>query len=314
MKLADDTAGESAKALCGAIGAGEVVCLENVRFNAGEKKGDDDTYNAALASFGDVYCNNAFGTCHREHASMVAVPEAMTGAPRVCGSLVEKEIKYLSDALDHPREPFTVVLGGAKVFDKLPAIEHLITKADTIVVGGAMAYTFLKAQGISVGTSRVELEMLDHANAILQKAADAGCTIMLPTDHVCSTTFDERSGDNKTFKGDIEDGYMGLDIGPETRDAYAGALTRSKTIVWNGPMGVFEWDLFSVGTKQVGEAIAKATSEGATSIVGGGDSAAAAEKFGLVDHLSHVSTGGGASLEMLSGKAFRSVDLLDDDN
>ncbi|GAB4552805.1 MAG: phosphoglycerate kinase [Phycisphaerales bacterium] len=292
---------------------GECALLENLRFHNEEKKGDPD-FAKKLAAHGEVYCNNAFGTCHRDHASMVAVPEAMTGAPRVCGSLVEKEIRYLSDTLNDPKRPFVVVLGGAKVSDKLPAIEHLITRADAILIGGAMAYTFLKAQGGKVGSSRVELEMLDQASAILQKAADASCTIMLPTDHVCSTTFDEKTGDNDTFTGDIKDGYMGLDIGPATRDAYATTLASAKTIVWNGPMGVFEWDLFSVGTRQVGEAIAKATVDGATSIVGGGDSAAAAERFGLVDRLSHVSTGGGASLEMLSGKAFRSVELLDDAN
>ncbi len=292
---------------------GECCLLENLRFHNGEKKGDPE-FAKKLAAHGEVYCNNAFGTCHREHASMVAVPEAMIGAPRVSGSLVEKEIRYLNDALAHPAKPFVVVLGGAKVSDKLPAIAHLINTADTILVGGAMAYTFLQATGAKVGTSRVELEMLEQAGEILSKASEAGCTILLPTDHVCSTTFNEKTGDNTTAKGDIPDGYMGLDIGPDTREAYASVLTKAKTIVWNGPMGVFEWDLFAVGTRQVGEAIVKATQNGAISIVGGGDSAAAAEQFGLVNDLSHVSTGGGASLEMLSGKTFRSVELLDNVN
>jgi phosphoglycerate kinase len=289
----------------------ECVLLENLRFHKEEKKGDAD-FAAKLAAHGEVYCNNAFGTCHREDASMVAVPESMSGAPRVCGSLVEKEIRYLSEALADPKRPFVVVLGGAKVSDKLPAIEHLIAKADSIVIGGAMAYTFLKARGTKIGSSRVEEEMLEQARATLDAAAKAGCTILLPSDHVCSTTFDEKTGDNTTAEGDIPEGYMGLDIGPKTRDTHADTLAKAKTIVWNGPMGVFEWDLFAIGTRQVGEAIAKATANGATSIVGGGDSAAAAEKFGLASSLSHVSTGGGASLEMLSGKAFRSVELLDD--
>ena len=218
---------------------GECCLLENLRFHKEEKQGDPE-FAKKLAAHGEVYCNNAFGTCHREHASMVAVPEAMTGAPRVCGSLVEKEIRFLDEALADPERPFVVVLGGANVSDKLPAIEHLIGSANTIIVGGAMAYTFLKASGGKVGSSRVELEMLDKANEILKKASDANCTIMLPTDHVCSTTFDAKTGDNTTVQGDIPDGYMGLDIGPNTRDAYANALASAKTIVWNGPMGVFE--------------------------------------------------------------------------
>lgn len=289
---------------------GECLLLENLRFHKEEKKGDAD-FAAKLAAHGEVYCNNAFGTCHRADASMVAVPEAMTGAPRVCGSLVEKEIRYLSEALAEPQRPFVVVLGGAKVSDKLPAIEFLLGKACGIIVGGAMAYTFLKARGTDVGASRVEEEMLPEATKLLERAASSGCVIHLPTDHVCANEFDEKASDIKTATGDIPAGYMGLDIGPETREAYARVLTQAKTVVWNGPMGVFEWDFFAMGTKQVGEAIVEATNNGATSIVGGGDSAAAAEKFGLAGDLSHVSTGGGASLEMLSGRSFRSVELLD---
>lgn len=301
----------AATAAVNLLADGECLLLENLRFHKEEKKGDV-AFAKTLASYADVYCNNAFGTCHRPDASMVAVPRQMQGMPRVCGSLVEKEIRYLSDALDKPARPFVVILGGAKVSDKLPAIEHLLPKADHILVGGAMAYTFLKAKGTSVGSSRVEEDRLEDARRIIALAENSGCTLHLPVDHLASTHFSEHEGENKSFLGAIEDGYMGLDIGPKTRDKYATVIGSAKTIVWNGPMGVFEWSAFSVGTKQVAKAIADATANGATSIVGGGDSAAAAEQFGIADKLSHVSTGGGASLEMLSGNRFESVDLLDD--
>lgn len=291
----------------------ECLLLENLRFHKGETKGDE-TFAAKLAAYADVYCNNAFGTCHRPHASMYTVPKLMGSKPKVAGSLVEKEIRYLSDALASPSRPFTVVLGGAKVSDKLPTIEYLLPKADAIIIGGAMAYTFLKAQGTAVGSSRVEEDMLPEAKRLIAAASEHGCKVMLPTDHVCSTTFGEVTGEHKTFTGDIADGFMGLDIGPDTRERFADALLRSQTIVWNGPMGVFEWSLFAVGTRQIAEAIAQATHKNAAiTIVGGGDSAAAAEKFGIAHQLSHVSTGGGASLEMLSGHAFESVEILDDE-
>ena len=301
----------AATAAVNLLADGECLLLENLRFHKEEKKGDE-AFAKTLASYADVYCNNAFGTCHRPDASMVAVPRQMQGKPRVCGSLVEKEIRYLSDALEKPARPFVVILGGAKVSDKLPAIEHLLPKADHILVGGAMAYTFLKAQGTGVGSSRVEEDRLEDAQRIVSLAADSGCTLHLPVDHLACTHFSEHEGDHKNFDGAIGDGYMGLDIGPKTRDNYATVIGAAKTIVWNGPMGVFEWSAFSVGTKQVAKAIADATAKGVTSIVGGGDSAAAAEQFGIADKLSHVSTGGGASLEMLSGNRFESVDLLDD--
>ncbi|MEM8835704.1 MAG: phosphoglycerate kinase [Planctomycetota bacterium] len=290
---------------------GEALLLENLRFHKAEKKGDD-AFAAHLASYGDVYCNDAFGTCHRPHASMVGVPHAMKGKPRCCGFLVAKEIEYLSETLREPRKPFVVVLGGAKVSDKLPAIEFLVPRADAILVGGAMAYTFLKAQGVNVGASRVEEDRLEDARRAIELASDKGCDLLLPSDHLCSTKFHETDGDHKTCTGSIDDGFMGLDIGPDTRLKYQSVLRDAKTIVWNGPMGVFEWEMFAGGTKDVGIAIVEATTNHATSIVGGGDSAAAAEQFGIASELSHVSTGGGASLEMLSGKAFESVDLLDD--
>ena len=290
---------------------GDVLLLENLRFHKEEKKGDP-AFAAKLAALGEVYVNDAFGTCHRAHASMVAVPEAMAGKPRVSGFLVEREIRFLSETLGNPAKPFVVVLGGAKVSDKLPAIEHLLPKSDAILVGGAMAYTFLAALGRKVGKSRVEQDRLKDAKRIIELAADLETDLHLPTDHVCNTEFTEHAGDLEVFEDNIPDTHMGLDIGPATLGKFCSVIRGAKTVVWNGPMGVFEWRPFAIGTKQVGEAIAEATGHGANTIVGGGDSAAAAEKFGLADKMSHVSTGGGASLEMLEGKRFQSVDLLDD--
>ncbi len=289
---------------------GQVVLLDNLRFAKGEKKGDP-AFAAKLAAYADVYVNDAFGTCHRPDASMVAVPKALAGKPRVVGFLVEKEIKFLSEAVGNPKKPFVVVLGGAKVSDKMGAIENLLPKADALIVGGAMAYTFLKALGKKVGSSRVEEDKLGEAKRALELAARLKAELHLPVDHICSTQFAESSGDIQVFDDQINDGFMGLDIGPKTMAKYAVILGKAKTIVWNGPMGVFEWRPFMVGTQQVGKAIAEATAKGAISIVGGGDSAAAVEKFGLASKMSHVSTGGGASLEMLEGKPFESVGLLD---
>jgi phosphoglycerate kinase len=289
---------------------GDVVLLENLRFHKGEKKGDA-AFAAKLAAYGDVYVNDAFGTCHRPDASMVAVPKAMSGKPRVCGFLVEKEIKFLSEALAKPSKPFVVVLGGAKVSDKMGAIEHLLPRADAVLVGGAMAYTFLKAMGRNVGSSRVETDRLADARRTIDLAASRKAALHLPIDHVCSTVFAAEGGRISVEKDQIPEGSMGLDIGPDTQSEFTRVISRAKTVVWNGPMGVFEWRPFSIGTMQVAKAMAAATSAGATTIVGGGDTAAAVDQFGLSDKMSHVSTGGGASLEMLEGKKFESVELLD---
>ena len=244
---------------------------------------------------------------------MVGVPRAMDGKPRVTGFLVEKEIRYLSEAISSPAKPFVIVLGGAKVSDKMAAIEHLLPKADAIIVGGAMAYTFLKAQGKDVGDSRVEEDRIDDAKRAIDLAAKLDAELYLPKDHVCGKAFDEDGGgDIEVFGEHIQEGFMGLDIGPETQGEFARVIRNAKTVVWNGPMGVFEWRPFRIGTEQVAKALVEATEKGATTIVGGGDSAAAIEKFGLADKVSHVSTGGGASLEMLEGKSFEAVDVLDD--
>lgn len=307
-----DCVDASSAAAVAAMKDGDVLLLENLRHHKGEKEGDAG-FAGKLAALADVYVNDAFGACHRPDASMVALPRAMGGKPRAMGFLVEKEIKYLREALAKPARPFVVVLGGAKVSDKMGAIEHLLPKADALLVGGAMAYTFLKALGKGVGSSRVEEDRLGEAKRALDLAAKLKSDLHLPRDHVCSTMFAERGGDIEVFDETIREGFMGLDIGPRTQADFTGVIRKAKTIVWNGPMGVSEWMPFRVGTQQVAKAIADATTGGATSIVGGGDSAAAVEKFGLAEKMSHVSTGGGASLEMLEGKAFESVDVLDEE-
>jgi len=294
-----------------ALEDGDVLLLENLRFDPGEKKGDP-AFAATLAGYGEVYCNDAFGTSHRTDASMVAVPGAMTDRPRVAGLLLREELRFLSTSLADPQKPYVAVLGGAKVSDKLAAVEHLIPRTSDILIGGAMAYTFLKALGRKVGSSRVEQGRVEDAKRMLDLAARESCDLHLPDDHVCSTQFSGTSGDIDVFEDAIDDGYMGLDIGPRTQGRYAGVIEGGKTIVWNGPMGVFEWAPFAVGTSTVARAIAKATDAGALSIAGGGDTASAAAAAGVAGRFSHVSTGGGASLEMISGAALESVELLDD--
>ena len=307
VTLAGDTAGDDAQAKAGALEPGQVLVLENVRFNAGEKKGDDEAYNTTLASFGDVYCNNAFGTCHRTEASMYAVAKAMkdAGKPAVVGFLVEKEIKYLTDVIANPERPFVAILGGAKVSDKINVIDNLLGVCDKVLIGGAMAYTFSLAQGGSVGGSLVEKDKVDLAKSLIEKGGDK---LMLPVDTHCGDDFSGDCSKQVVKAGAIADGFEGLDIGPETAKMYADIVKGAKTVVWNGPMGVFEMPPFDEGTKAVAQAIADSDS---TSIIGGGDSAAAIEQLGFADQVTHVSTGGGASLEMLEGKSFASVDLLD---
>jgi len=311
VPLAGDCIGDEAEAMARSLKDGDVMMLENLRFHKGEKKGDAD-FAARIAQLGDIYCNNAFGTCHREHASMVAVPRAMAGKPRVVGFLVEKEIKYLSEAIENPRRPFYAVLGGAKVSDKILAIENLLTKVDAILVGGAMAYTFLAAEHKKTGASLVEDDRVKDARRIIDEAAKSPAKLMLPLDHICGQ---EISHNTMTVisREVIPDAWMGLDIGPRTITLYSELIANAKTVIWNGPMGAFETPPFDVGTKEIALAVARATLlHQATTIIGGGDSAAALEKFNLTENVTHVSTGGGASLEMLEGRKFKSVELLDD--
>ena len=305
VDFATDTVGADAEAKVAALTDGNVVVLENLRFQAGEKKGDAE-FAAKLASFADVYVNDAFGTCHRTDASMVAVPEAMAGKPRVCGFLVEKEIKYLTDAISAPQRPFVAILGGAKVSDKIMVIKNLLGVCDKVLIGGAMAYTFSLAQGGKVGGSLVEPDKVELANELL---ASGGDKLVLPIDTHCGDAFSSDCNKEIVAAGEISDGFEGLDIGPKTAEMYANLVKDAKTVVWNGPMGVCEMPPFDAGTKAVAEAIAASDS---ISSIGGGDSAAAIQKLGFADKVSHVSTGGGASLAMLEGQKFAAVELLDE--
>jgi len=303
VAFASDTVGDDATAK--ASGDAKVVVLENLRFDAGEKTGDVE-FASKLAALADIYCNDAFGTCHRTDASMVAVPEAMAGKPRVVGFLVAREIEYLTDAIARPARPFVAILGGAKVSDKINVIENLLGICDRVLIGGAMAYTFSLAQGGSVGESLVERDKVELARKLLDAGGEK---LVLPVDTHCGDAFSGESNKRIVPAGEIPDGFMGLDIGPETSGRYAELVRGAKTVVWNGPMGVFEMPPFDAGTRAVAAAIAESD---AVSIIGGGDSAAAIEQFGFAERVSHVSTGGGASLAMLEGKRFVAVDLLDD--
>ncbi|ACJ76044.1 pgk phosphoglycerate kinase [Thermosipho africanus TCF52B] len=278
---------------------GDVILLENTRFDKGETKNDPELAKK-WAELADIHVNDAFGTAHRAHASNVGIAQYI---PSVAGFLMEKEIKFLSKATTNPEKPYVVVLGGAKVSDKIGVITNLLDKADKILIGGAMMFTFLKSLGYNVGSSLVEDDKLDLAKRILEQAKEKGTEIVLPVDTVCAQKI-EAGVETKTIdiKDGLPEGWMGLDIGPKTVELFRNSISGAKTIVWNGPMGVFEIEDFSNGTKEVAIAIAEETSKGATTIIGGGDSAAAIAKFGLKDKVSHVSTGGGASLEFLEGK------------
>ncbi len=306
VRVASDCIGEEVSDLAAGLQDGEVLVLENLRFHEEETKGDPD-FAKALASLADVYVNDAFGTCHRAHASVAGVPALLPCAP---GFLLEKEIASFSRVLQDPERPLLAILGGAKVSDKLPVIENLLPRVDTLIVGGAMAYTFLAAQGIEVGESRVESDLIDASKAILAQAAESAKCIALPIDHLAAARFDEESPYEITGPG-IPAGRMGLDIGPESRKRFQSLVAEARCIVWNGPMGVFEWAEFRRGTECVAEAVASA--DGFT-VVGGGDSVAAIELLGVADRVDHVSTGGGASLELLEGKKLPGIQALEDAN
>ncbi|MCU0709062.1 MAG: phosphoglycerate kinase [Pirellula sp.] len=304
VQFATDTVGPDAESKIKALKDGEAVVLENLRFNAGEKDGDA-AFAGKLAGWADIYCNDAFGTCHREDASMVAVPEAMGSKPKVVGFLVAKEIEYLSDTIANPKRPFVAILGGAKVSDKINVIKNLLTICDSVLIGGAMAYTFSLAQGGKTGKSLVEPDKVALAKELI---AAGGAKLVLPSDTHCGDDFSSNCNKQVVAAGHIPDGWEGLDIGPETAKRYAEIVSKAQTVVWNGPMGVFEMPPFDEGTKAVAKAIADSN---ATSIIGGGDSAAAIEQLGFADSVTHVSTGGGASLAMLEGEKFKAVELLD---
>ncbi len=305
VEFATDTVGEDAVAKVAALQDGGVLLLENLRFNPGEQQGDAE-FSGKLAAMADVYCNDAFGTCHRTDASMVGVPQAMGDKPKVSGHLVAKEIEYLSDVMQAPKHPFVAIVGGAKVSDKIKVIDNLLSLCDKVLIGGAMAYTFSLARGGSVGKSLVERDKVDLAKELIAKGGDK---LELPLDTHCGDDFSSDCNKQVVAAGEIPDDWEGLDIGPQTAARYADIIKSAKTVVWNGPMGVFEMPPFDAGTKAVAQAIADGDS---TSIIGGGDSAAAIEQLGFADDVSHVSTGGGASLAMMEGQRFAAVDLLDE--
>ncbi|MBU0716968.1 MAG: phosphoglycerate kinase [Planctomycetes bacterium] len=320
IHLIKDWVGSGAKAAVDAMSDGDVCLLENLRFHDAETIKDKnaaadpalrrkkDAFAQTLASLADVYVNDAFGTCHRDNASMLTVPQMMEGKPRVIGYLVKRELEFLGEAVSSPARPFVCVLGGAKVSDKLGVIRSLMAKCDTILIGGAMAYTFLSAEGMDVGRSLVEPDLFDTARGLL---ADAGQQLKLPVDSIAAAEIRDGVA-TETCELSTPANLMGLDIGPKTIHAYTEIIKAAKTVVWNGPMGVFETPPFDTGTMAIASAMAEATASGATTIIGGGDSAAAIEKAGLADRMTHISTGGGASLEFLEGKSFAAIDVLDD--
>jgi len=309
VHFAKDCIGEEADSVIANAKEGEVVLLENVRFHAGEKKNDPE-FSKALASHADLFVNDAFGSSHRAHASVAGVTEFLQ--PSVSGFLLEKEIRYLEESVNNPTRPFIAILGGAKVSDKIGVIENLIGKVDSILIGGGMTYTFYKAKGLPVGDSLVEEDKVELAGSLISKAKEKNVDLLLPADSVVAKEFKNDTEFKTVDEDGIEDGWMALDIGSKTVKLYAERILEAKTILWNGPMGVFEFDNFARGTFMVAEALAESTKKGAVTIIGGGDSASAIKKAGLEEKVSHVSTGGGASLEYLEGKELPGVAALTD--
>ncbi len=305
VKLAPDCVGPEVEKLVEALKPGEVLLLENLRYHAGEEK-NDPAFVAQLKRLSDLFVNDAFGASHRAHASVAGLPIALGGG--AAGLLVQKEIDCFREVLESPKRPFVAVLGGAKVADKIPVVTNLVSKVNALVIGGGMAFTFLKARGVAVGVSKVEEALVGTAKEILAKARQQGVEVMLPSDHVAAREFKEDAEPYAVTTPEIGDELMGLDIGGETRRRYASRVETAGTVVWNGPMGVFEWPAFSEGTREVAQAMARC--KGVT-VVGGGDSAAAIAKFGLANRVSHVSTGGGASLELLEGKVLPGLKALE---
>lgn len=305
VTFATDIVGDDAQAKVAALENGKAVLLENTRFDAGETK-NDPAFAKKLADLADAYVNDAFGAAHRAHASTAGVTDYIPG---VSGFLIEKEVSVMGDALEHPARPFVAILGGAKVSDKIGVIENLIDKVDTLIIGGGMAYTFFKALGNTVGTSICEDDKLDLARELMKKARAKGVNFLIPVDNVIGREYKEDTPFMRIYSDSIPDGWMGLDIGKTTQELYSKTILGAGTVIWNGPMGVSEWDNFASGTVAVANAIAES---GAVSIIGGGDSAAAVKKLGFADKMTHISTGGGASLEFLEGKELPGIACLQD--
>ena len=309
VQFASDCMGAEAKQLSAELKAGEVLLLENLRFYKEEEKGDV-SFSERLASYGTFYVNDAFGTAHRAHASTAVMAQFFSGK-KAFGYLMAKEVENANQVMKNPQRPFTAIVGGAKVSDKILIVENLLSVADHILIGGGMAYTFFKAQGGQIGNSLCEQDRLDTCLEILKKASDKGVKIHLPMDSVLSDKFAADAATNIAPSGNIPDGWMGLDIGPEAQVAFSEVLHNSKTILWNGPMGVFEMEAFAAGTRSVAQAVAESTENGAFSLIGGGDSAAAVYKFGYDNKVSYVSTGGGALLEYFEGKILPGIAAIE---
>lgn len=307
VKLAEDpeVVGANAKAMASELKNGEVMLLENVRYRAEETK-NEENFSKELASLADVFVNDAFGTAHRAHCSTTGVASYL---PAVCGYLIQKEIKFMGGALANPKRPLVAILGGAKVSDKIGVIENLIDKCDTIIVGGGMAYTFMRYFGHNIGDSLLEADWVEKAGEMMKTAEDKGVKFLIPVDNKVGKEYDENTESKIVSSDDIPDGWMGLDIGPETQKLFADAIKGAGTVIWNGPMGVSEWENFASGTISIAKAVADS---GAISIIGGGDSVAAVTKLGFADKMSHISTGGGASLEFLEGKDLPGICALQD--
>ena len=298
------------KAFIEAQPAGAIVMLENTRFHKEETSSDPaerDVLAKELATYGELFVNDAFGTAHRDHASTASIAKFLPIS--VGGFLMDKEVRYLEPMVTSPKKPMVAIIGGAKVSSKIAVLESLLKNASALVIGGGMAYTFLKAQGKTVGSSLVEDDQVDTAKSILAAAAKAGVEIVLPVDHVCADKFDAAAVPKHVDGADVPDGLMGLDVGPKTLAKYRAVIGTAKSVVWNGPVGVFEFEAFAKGTGEVARLVAEATDRGAVTVVGGGDSVSAVNKFGLADRMSHVSTGGGASLELLEGKKLPGIEV-----
>ncbi|MCL2095455.1 MAG: phosphoglycerate kinase [Oscillospiraceae bacterium] len=305
VAMASDVIGEDAKAKASALKDGEIMLLENVRFHDEEEKNDPE-FSKSLASLAEIYVNDAFGTAHRAHSSTAGVAAYL---PAVAGYLINKEISVMGGALSEPKKPFVAILGGAKVSDKIGVINNLLGKVDALLIGGAMTYTFVKANGGQIGYSLCENDKLYTAREIVEKAKEANVRLLLPIDHLAADAFKNDANQKECFGACIPDGWQGMDIGPETVNLYSGVIKEAATIIWNGPMGVFEFDNFANGTKEIARAISES---GAVSIIGGGDSAAAVEKMGYADKVTHISTGGGAALEFLEGLELPGIACLND--
>ena len=305
VRIADDVVGESAQALAAGVKEGEAVMVENVRYEKGETKNDPEL-SKKFAALAEIYVNDAFGTSHRAHCSTTGVADYL---PAVCGYLIQKEITIMGGALEDPKRPFIAILGGAKVSDKIGVIENLLDKVNTLIIGGGMAYTFFRANGHTIGTSICEDDKVELAKATMEKAKEKGVRFLLPVDNKVGREYDPNTESMTVDSDDIPDGWMGLDIGPATQKLFSDAIKGAGTVVWNGPMGVSEWDNFAEGTIAVARAVAES---GAVSIIGGGDSAAAVQKLGFADKMTHISTGGGASLEFLEGKELPGIAALNE--